>query len=688
MSRLPDHIRAHIARLNAGRLARRDDARATLFIREATIKPRERSTDDDDDDWDGSRFSVIASSDRPVRMWGWSEQLSHAQGAIDWSTCKSALLGHNRDAIIGGVVQLTPRQADGELDAELTVHEKAVTSAQVPVRDLVRDDALAGVSIGYAYDEDDCDYDEKTETLTVHRWRLLEISLTPTQADAAAHVKRSLPATIHPGRTPATRTKENAMGFRAWLKARGLDPADLSTDELTKLRDEYAAACRTDGSDPVYDLDDTPPAAPAPTPTEPTPARDSAAQLRTSMAAIASQAESLGLRASDYVGMQPEAARAAMLQAVAAERSADQQTPHTPTRVTADAADKLRDTCVDLLISEKRLERATSIFARQTGQPGAMDWEKGDLIDFFLRHFTMPTREHLRQVSGGRSQVTTGTFADITAVAALKLMQNGYTAVIKHWPLIARSIIRSDFKEVSVPGIQTAIFGTAPGEGNAFAALSQGASGGKGTNEFRGAVFDITKEALYNDELNLYLDELVGIGRTGARTEEAIVFQALEAASFAGATQALEFSEAHLATGWSAHAAQTGPAGDPLGIPARRLVTPIGVFPAAMKATTTIQGETTKRIFGEGELGIQPVPGFYLTDPDDWYLLCDPADAAMLWLIQHPDYPVPMLEPIDTGGVAAKKWRIEFPRRAFATSHATGRPVGAYKLTGPATAGS
>jgi hypothetical protein len=109
----------------------------------------------------------------------------------------------------------------------------------VSVADAVDFGALRGVSIGYSYASRDCSYDEATGTLTVNKWRLLEVSLTPTPADTTGQV-RSLP-------TLPTTGKDNPMTLPASPAVREDCTTCPASDQTLKAGIERIMKDRIDG---------------------------------------------------------------------------------------------------------------------------------------------------------------------------------------------------------------------------------------------------------------------------------------------------------------------------------------------------------------------------------------------------------------------------------------------------------
>lgn len=560
---------------------------------------------------DDGGIELVASTDAPLEMRGWFERLSHGPGAIDHGACRSLLVNHDANQIVGRVDEI---RSDGRtLVVRATVSPDAKLQSGVNVRDAIKQGMLRGVSIGYSYGNDDVEYEEASRTLTVKRWRLLEATLTPIPADAAAHV-RSLPESINRSIS---------------------EPPKVIATMSEPVKQEPATVA---GPDPLT---------------------------------IARHAEDLGLRASDYLGKGD--ALTLMLADAAKARAANQKVVDPVVQVTADEGDKIRAQAVDGLLSGHSSLKVISTFAGRSGVE-TRGWDKGDAAEFvFPAH---------RGALHGRAAEVSANFSQVTALAGNKAMKDAYDKYLPVWNLIADSQTTGDFKTVRTAALQ---FGdlAAVAEGAAATDITVDDAGGSGALTYRGRILELTKEAIYNDELGIFFKRLSQIGQIGGRHVDKSVFAALEAAAFTNATAALALSQANLATAWTNHMAITGPAGEKRAVTPQRLVVPSALYVTAKEITTLAQGETTARVFAAGEDYIRPVHGMFLTDANDWYLLADPAVAPCLTVVFHSDYPAPRMFEIDSGATISRKFRIEFPLAVISNTEGTGKPMGGYKATQP-----
>jgi hypothetical protein len=157
---------------------------------------------------------VVASTDAAVDMGGYRERLSHAKGAIDWSSARSVLLNHKSGYVAGRINKVW---LDGnQLRAELYIDEDAVFDSGVNVRKAVAEGYVQGISIGYSYDIDSAVLDRDQGLVDVPYWALREITITPTQADVDAHIGRSLES-LFPTNSPR-RGKESTMNKEQLLR--------------------------------------------------------------------------------------------------------------------------------------------------------------------------------------------------------------------------------------------------------------------------------------------------------------------------------------------------------------------------------------------------------------------------------------------------------------------------------------
>lgn len=140
------------------------------------------------------RFSVIASTDAPVRRGSYYEVLLHRSDCVVTQAAVSVLFNHDPYQIIGGIVE-APKADGHRLKAELEIDPDVVTPGGAKLLTLLSNRSVRGVSVGY-----ECDFSnprnfarlEKSidglPVIQVKKWILREISITPTPADLDALV--------------------------------------------------------------------------------------------------------------------------------------------------------------------------------------------------------------------------------------------------------------------------------------------------------------------------------------------------------------------------------------------------------------------------------------------------------------------------------------------------------------------
>jgi HK97 family phage prohead protease len=157
----------------------------------ADTKFRHYEIREEDANVENGMITMTASTNDRVGFGGYGEILDHDARNVDISTCRALLLNHQSGNIVGRITGIKMENGRSSVTAEIFSDAKLATG--VPVRAAVKAGALRGVSIGYNYDDSDCDFNDDTRTITVRKWRLLEVSLTPIPRDSAGTV-RSLPA--------------------------------------------------------------------------------------------------------------------------------------------------------------------------------------------------------------------------------------------------------------------------------------------------------------------------------------------------------------------------------------------------------------------------------------------------------------------------------------------------------------
>ena len=575
---------------------------------------------------DGS-ITLSASSEYAVQRGRYREILVHEKDAVRIAA-DAVLLNHDPDQLVGTIREagLTP---DKRVGATIRVMPEARTASGVLVSDAIKDGALRGVSIGYAIDEHSRREVDGIIELRATKWTIREISLTPIPADPTVGIGRD---TNHPGQEVLDHLTQPAR------------PAQESRMS-----------------------DDLKPEQPAPAAI---PATPDLSAVRADIAKIASQAESLGLRASDYIGMDMAAAKDAMLAAVA-QRGAAQPAP--VVQVVADELPKRQEEAAEALVAGRSVHEVARRFAIRSGIVGAGEWGKQDVAEYVL--------------GGKRAAEVSSNFNNVTILASQQAMIGGYDSYTPWSDVLVDTITTGDFKTVRVAGLAVGDL-AAPGEGVAMSDLTIDDNlTGSGSLTMRGAGLELTKEAIYNDELGLFFRKLAQVGMMGRRHEDISFATALAAANFTSAalgTAALD--AASLAAAWAAFVNFTDPAGQKIGVLPKFLVVPPALYTTAVSLTTlNFGGASTAGLAAVAGAGNNPplivVVGLHLTDANDRYLAADPIQAGGFTKVKHVDYPVPQIFEVDSGLVASRKFRIEYPLAIITATSAANKPIGWGKAT-------
>lgn len=605
------------------------------------------------DQADPSMIELSASSEYAVQRGRYREILMHGEKNVR-NIAQSALFNHNPDMVIGSVERACVAP-DKTVRASIKLLDGARLPSGVLAADAVKSGALRGVSIGYSIDKYERAEKDGQIEIRATEWTLREISLTPIPADHTVGVGRS---------------EDDAAFLRQFEPNPPEAPAPKersAMSEQTKPESQVPAAA---------------------------PVTVNADAIRAEAKTIASQAESLGLRAADFAGLPLAEARDAMLDAVA-KRGAEKPAPRV--EVVADKSDKLVRHSAQRLIDGDGLDAvrefadASGAKIRSTGD--LAEWTisnlRGQLVDMSL------VREWKRKgqssLDGVRAAETSANFTMVAGLAATKLAFDGFSSY-KAWSdgVLTKGQAR-DFKAIRTAALQMGDF-SSPAEGSAFSDLTIDDAGGTGSLTMRGAGLELTKQAIYNDELGLFLERVRKVGYLAAQHQDKLAATSIPGATWTAATAALALSSANLKTVWANFMAVTGPAGEKPGYVPRKLLVPSALYITALELTTLAQGATTENPLATnsaaspGKMPLEVVHGLHLSDATDWFMFADPVEASGFTYFTHPDYPVPQMYEVDAGLVASRKFRIEYPT-AIIVSHlnpgTNTKPVGAYQATQP-----
>lgn len=644
---------------------------------------------------DTGEIEMEISSDDPIDMGGWREVLSHAAGAVDTSTCTALLVNHDINQIAGPVRNV--RLADGRGRCSAAIAESARLASGMTVREAVQCQALRGVSIGYTYDHRrDCDIDEDQRLVTVRRWRLLEVSLTPTPADPSAGV-RTFPTrstTLFP-ESPMKMTIAQLRSLITLFAALAVQITERA--EQGQTHDEVKAWAEAETQRARAAVQP-----PAPVPAPIAPAADPITAARAEAQAIARLARSVGLPADDYVGQPLPAAQAAMLQAVA-QRSAAQAPATGPQpsgdgtgiRVVADAGDKLRVATRNTLHAMARLplsdsERAESSRLHVGIAPvsiphlirsvalaeghDAASWSDLDLAAFASRLIDL--RSHGRRDAANNVSAQFSTLLANASNRAIQAGLNGYNYAT--WNLWCTQRMVSNFKAVTNAGLQAGML-TKTGENLALPELTLKDGGYNSTLGLYGATISLTFQALVNDELGQFMDTLRRIGAIAAQTIDRQAYYALLTATWTNDTGAAPLSTlSNLDIPRQGLMAKLGPAGQKLGIKARYVLHDPKYAVPVQQATGAIYGPGQTTAPSNASRQIIPVESHWIADTTllagalytDYYLAGDPnlVDTVLVNFLQGLGMS-PMVMPFDAGAVVSEKWKVFIPFEATVATH-------------------
>lgn len=588
---------------------------------------------------------LTASSEYEAKRWGYTEILMHGKDNVRLDRIAEigcVLLNHQSDERAASIlsVRLVNRKLEFEIKFLSTQRGKDAFIE-------VKEGALRGVSIGYRVHVWEVNDDD--DIYRAIDWEPYEISLTPIPVDPTVGIGRS--------------EDDSKAAFFASINR-------SEQEKLPMSEDKNAPVQTRDDNHQVSPIVNAPDATGTTDGTRSIDVDAAVDHARQEAKEISKRASSLGLDPVDFIGMSREDANVAMLDAVA--KRGEKETKPVITddlEVTDNADDKKRDYFADALVKTRSIQCLREL-ARDNG-----------INPFDGRAFAYAVLG--RDEMGRRALETTTSLGNVTALAGQKFIVLGFDTYVPWTTPVSDVRLTSDFKGVKSAGLSFGAFNT-PGEGGALTDLTADDIGDSGNIAFKGGIVQLTEEAIWNDDLDLWFKGIQRLGYMARYEEDVVLVAALEAASFTAASGVLPFTAANLKTTWAAYNALTNASGKKLGFPAAFIVLPTGLFIDGLETTTNAKGETTARIFGaEGELALQCINGVTLTDANDWYLAANPALANGLTLLKHTAYPNPKMEEIDAGAVIARKWKIKYPLGGMINNLKPNAPMGWYKQIVP-----
>lgn len=627
---------------------------------------------------DPNLVRAIASTGAAVDWGGWRETLLHGPENVDVSGAASCLFNHDRDQPIGGVKSAS---VDGaQMTAELDISPDATAASGVKILEEVRKGRLRGISIGYDYRNEDCDVVERDDgsvDVTVRKWSLREISITPTPADIGAQIVRSLPESFKRRSKTAEGQKMNDQ--EKFLFLRNCHAAGLSTAEVDVIfaRNLSFSDSTAEMAKAIGERSKKSPEAPK--------AGDRSAMAQ-EIADIAKLARTHGLEEPEkYAVMSKEDANAAILRDLTTQKiraGHGQPTESTAigrTTVGTESIEKARDAAISAILARagvpvkaeslqgnpfagKRALEMGKRWAAHNGHPTAHeDWSEKDVGEYMLG----------RGRYGRSANVSSGMFDSYVLANVMdKAVSLGFSAFGANvtYPKWTRTRQVSDFKSVTGAALDVGNLKQTV-ENAPFPEMGKAEFGYTAQLAMWGVTASLSLQTLINDDLGEFINQIFRSGQIANRTIEKEVYTQLEAATWTNNTT----GSAGLGTGAAptpgnldlprkAFLDKTGPAGEKLGnIPKYLIHTPSIALPVnvALGLVPFYGGAAY------GSIGAQKLEGIespYLTGTSTtYYLVADPALADTVVLLMLNGMTTPQVEEYDPGAVAARKWKIYLP---------------------------
>lgn len=630
-----------------------------LFVRHRALE-MDSSVGEDD-----GAIRMIASTSAPVRVavridgeeQMWDEILEHGEGQVDTSSARAMLINHNPDQIAGVIRSIKLDGHSSIIHAE--IHKDARLASGVGVRDAIRAGSLKGISIGYSYRTDspeDVHVDYEKRCLRVLRWRLSEATLTPIPADPSAGVRSLTPASkgsIPMPEVPADKKAEPA-------------PADTQVDVVS--------------------------------------------QTRTEVAKITKLAESLSLRASDYVALSLADANQRMLEDVAARDAKAAGKPaakiESHIEVGEEATDKIAKRAVGALLwtaGFRHTERAgehefadgtklKDLQASNTLRGRSMsDVIRATAEAFGVRTGDLDRHDIARLALGlpmanqrDAANVQTGFFSTFVFANLLKkAVSVGFSMggkSIKYQPLVSRNYV-PDYKQFAIGSLGMGNLKQTV-ENAAFPELDKAEGAYFDRVKMWGGTVSLSEQAIVSDDTGRFFENLRMAGVIAQKTRDKRTFQKLlmgtstdEATSTwtSNTTSSATIvhttndtavaARANLNKVESALMNKIGLDGNPTGNMASYLVVPTDLSYVAaglMGIAPGQQNQTQLRyqVIASPWLQFSALTGSSTTS---YYLVADPNEATGLVLSTINGIDEPRVEQYDPGAVAAYKWKIYDP---------------------------
>jgi HK97 family phage prohead protease len=694
----------------------RREVDAAVLRRARSFQPKWRETEAGKP----RQLTMLASTADAVDMGGYREVLVHQDGAIDFRAATALLINHNPNQIAGPISAI--RLGTDGLENDGSVLPDARLQSGVTVQQAIDCGALRGISIGYTYDLADTSWDDETRTLTVRRWRLLEVSLTPIPADdeASLRTRSAHGAAITTHHRALAPNHEGPMKtFAEWLKARGLDLSTITAEQRTALEADYNAAktreaaaeaddeaeddeARADdaeGEDDEDAEDDTERAVGS---------EKTRAKLMEEQRKIAKQAKSLGLDAGDFVGLSRTQAKDAMLRAAAAKmRTAEPKVPLiSRSTVDYDQLDKGADAFAGALAHRVGI-RSPELDQHKKNNPLMGSGMRHSILEF-ARLMGIDTRGWTEKDAAGfalgkpemmspraqraGSNIGTGQFASFVFLNAItKIVARGFemgSQSARYRPLVADQVV-PDFKQFSIGGLSTGNL-QKTAELMAFPELDKAEGVYSSSASMWGGTLSLSIPALVSDDTAQFDRLLRMAGSIADKTIDRRVFQKLLMGTSAAEATAtwtnnttsggsLVYTTADTAAAArgklsvvrAAFVNKVGKDGNPYGNIPRFLIVPVtreveaqaivGMSGPGLQAGEVQQAVRSLEVVASPWLEAAALTGFSTTS---YYLLGDPNEVTGLVVSKVRGFENVQVTPYDAGAVAGFNYKLWLPFEA------------------------
>jgi hypothetical protein len=412
---------------------------------------------------------------------------------------------------------------------------------------------------------------------------------------------------------------------------------------------------------------------------------------RAAAAEIGATAESLGLRAADYLALPVDDARSAMIKAVADARKKVTPEPKVApvTSLSVDEVDKQRDAMVESYSGRlgqkskdlqgnpyagRSLTAMARRFARSAGIRGAEDWERSQTAEYILG---------IGQRDGGN--IVVASFPNFVLGAIVtKIVMRGFEQKQDSliYPLITEKQMVPDFKQFTIGALGTGVL-QKTAENVPFPELSKSEAAYNSTAKMWGGTLSLSLQALVGDDTAEFDRSLRQSGLIANKTIERRTMQKLlmgtsnsDATSTwtsnttSGCTpvfttaDTLAAARANIGKAPAALMGKIGLDGNPLNNTTRYLIAGPTSGQFLMGLKQSVGGQAVGNGFGgmpellvSAWLEASTLTGFSTTT---YYALAGP-EVTGLTLSMISGYESPQVQSYDMGASAAVGWKVWLP---------------------------